>query len=232
MTRKQNRQYRRGTRRRVWIAGGIFVALLAMAAAWRWTPLADQIDIGKISAWAIGLRNNPARPFIILGAYLAGSIISFPITILILATALVFGPIKGLFYSFLGCIIGAVVTYAIGYFLGSDFIRKLTGERWKVVERKIDQSGILALATLRLIPVAPFTMINIISGAFKVPFRDYLLGSLLGMAPGIILTNLFAHQLQSAIRNPGLGSLILLAVLIIASVLGSVWLRRRLAGKD
>ena len=232
MTTKQNQQYGRGSRPRVWIAVGILAALLGMAAAWRLTPLADQIDIGKITAWAIALRSNPARPFIILGAYLAGSIISLPITILILATALVFGPMKGIIYSFIGCIIGAVVTYAIGYILGSDFIRKLTGAKWKVVERKIGRSGILAVATLRLIPIAPFTVINIISGAFQVPFRDYVLGSLIGIAPGIIVTNLFAHQLQSAIRNPGVASFVLLAVLIIASILGSVWLRRNFASKD
>lgn len=203
-----------------------------MAAAWRWTPLADQIDIGKITAWAIALRNNPARPLIILGAYLVGSIISFPITILILATALVFGPVKGTIYSFIGCILGGALTYAIGYFLGSDFIRKLTGPKWTIVERKIGRSGILAVATLRLLPIAPFTVINIISGAFQVPFRDYLLGSLIGLAPGIVVTNLFAHQLQSAIRNPGVGSFILLAVLIILSILGTMWLRRKFASRD
>jgi hypothetical protein len=46
------------------------------------------------------------------------------------------------------------------------------------------------------------------------------------------VTNLFAHQLQSAIRNPGVGSFVLLAVLIVASILGTVWLRRNFASKD
>jgi phospholipase D1/2 len=60
----------------------------------------------------------------------------------------------------------------------------------------------LSVAILRAIPIAPFTVIHIISGAFQVPVRGYLLGSLIGLAPGIILTNLFAHRLQSAMRNP------------------------------
>ena len=128
--------------------------------------------------------------------------------------------------------IGAGATYAMGYFLGRDFIRKLTGARWKKLERKINQTGIFAVAALRAIPIAPFTVVNIISGAFQVPVRDYLLGSLLGLAPGIILTNLFAHQLQSAIRNPGLGSFVLLAVLVIVSILGTIWLRRKFKSKD
>ncbi|HEX6175333.1 MAG TPA: VTT domain-containing protein [Candidatus Binatia bacterium] len=231
VTTEYNEQHVTGSRR-IWIATGVLVALLGMAAVWRWTPLADQIDIGKVTAWATALRGNPSRVMIILGAYLIGSIISLPITILILATALVFGPINGIVYSFIGCMIGAAATYAMGYFLGSDFIRKLLGARWKTLERKINQTGILAVAAVRAIPIAPFTVVNIVSGAFQVPVRDYLIGSLLGLAPGIILTNLFAHQLQSAIRNPGVGSLILLGVLVIVSIFGTIWLRRKLANKD
>lgn len=232
MTNEYNQQYATGSRRRIWIAIGVLIALLGMAAAWRWTPLADQIDIGKVTAWATALRSNPSRVLIILGAYVIGSIISFPITILILATALVFGPMQGIVYSFIGSMIGAGATYAMGYFLGSDFIRKLIGARWRALERKINRTGILAVAALRAIPIAPFTVINIISGAFQVPVRDYALGSLLGLAPGIIITNLFAHQLQSAIRNPGLGSFVLLAVLVIVSILGTIWLRRKFASKN
>lgn len=227
MTTEQNQQNVADSRRRLWIAVAVLAALLGMAAAWRWTPLADHIDIGKVTGWAVSLRSNPARPFIILAAYLVGSIILVPITVLILATALVFGPVMGTVYSFVGCLLGAIVTYGIGRFLGRDFIQKLTGPKWQAIEHKINQTGVLAVATLRAIPIAPFTVINIISGAFQVPIRDYLLGSLIGLAPGIIVTNLFAHQLESAIRNPGVGSFVLLAVLIIVSVLATIWLRRK-----
>jgi hypothetical protein len=94
VTTEYSGQHGTGSRRSIWIAAGVLVALLGMAAAWRWTPLADQIDIGKVTAWARALRSNPSRVMIILGAYLFGSIISLPITILILATALVFGANK------------------------------------------------------------------------------------------------------------------------------------------
>jgi phospholipase D1/2 len=85
----------------------------------------------------------------------------------------------------------------------------------------------LAVATLRAILIAPFTVVNIISGAFQVPICDYLLGSMIGLAPGIIVTNLLAHQLESAIRNPSVASFVLLALLIVVSVFGTLWFRRR-----
>jgi phospholipase D1/2 len=202
--------------------------LLGAAAAWQWTPLADQIDIRRIAAWAASLRNNPARPVILLGAYLIGSLLSVPITALIIVTALVFDALWGIVYSFAGCLLGAGATYAVGYFLGRDFVRKIVGPKWKRVEEKIGRAGILAVATLRLIPIAPFTVVNVICGAFQVPVRDYIVGSLLGLAPGIIVINLFAHQFERAIRNPGAGSYVLLIALIVVSILGSIWLRRKL----
>jgi phospholipase D1/2 len=221
----------KGRRRRIWLGVGILVLLFAAAAAWKWTPLADQIDIAKVATWAVSIRNNPARPLIILGAYLIGSLVLIPVTVLIIITALVFGPLLGSIYSFAGCVLGAAVTYAVGHFLGRDFVRQIIGPKWKRVEQKISQTGILAVATLRLLPVAPFTVVNIISGAFQVPLWHYLLGSLLGLAPGIVFINLFAHQIESAIQNPGVGSFTLLAALILVSVLVILWLRRKF-GKD
>jgi uncharacterized membrane protein YdjX (TVP38/TMEM64 family) len=142
---------------------------------------------------------------------------------------MVFGPMLGSLYSLAGCLAAAALTYAIGHFLGQDFVRKIAGAKWQRLQRKIDQSGILAVATLRLLPVAPFTVVNIVSGAFKVPLRDYILGSLLGLTPGILVTNLFAHQFASAIRNPGIGTFLLLAAVVGGALIASAWLRRRFA---
>jgi len=221
------RDQRGNQRRRIWIGVGVLVVLFAAAAAWKWTPLADLITVEKMARWAASLRESPARHFYIIGAYIIGSVLLVPITLLILVTVLVFGPVAGSVYSLIGCLAGALVTYAIGYFLGQDFVRKIAGAKWQRIEKKIGQTGIVAVATLRLLPVAPFTVVNIVSGAFKVPWRDYILGSLLGLAPGILITGLFAHQFASAIRNPGMGTFLLLAALIGVSVVGSVWLKRR-----
>ena len=221
------RAQRGNQRRRIWIGVGVLVVLFAAAAAWKWTPLADLITVEKMSRWAASLRESPARHFYIIGAYIIGSVLLVPITLLILVTVIVFGPVAGSLYSLIGCIAGALVTYAIGYFLGQDFVRKIAGAKWQRMEKKIGQTGIVAVATLRLLPVAPFTVVNIVSGAFKVPWRDYILGSLIGLTPGIVITSLFAHQFASAIRNPGLGTFLLSAALIAVSVAGTVWLKRR-----
>jgi phospholipase D1/2 len=216
-------------RRRILLAVAVLALLLGMTAAWKWSPLADQIDIRKITAWAVSLREDPARHVIIPAAYLIGSLLSFPVTLLILATAIVFGPVVGAAYSFTGCLLGAAATYAVGYFMGKDFVQRLAGRKWQRVEEKIAQNGIMAIATIRLLPVAPFTIVNIASGAFKVPLLHYLLGSMLGLAPGILVINFFAHQFARAVRNPGVGSYALMGACVVITVAGVVWMRRKLA---
>jgi phospholipase D1/2 len=214
--------------RRIWIGVIILLFLFALAAAWKWTPLADLIDIRRLSGWAASVRESPARHVYLLGAYIIGSILLIPITVLILVTAIIFGPVVGSLYSIAGSLAGAAVTYAIGCFLGQDFVRKIAGAKWRRLEKKIDQTGIVAVAALRLLPIAPFTVVNVVSGAFKVRLRDYLLGSFLGLVPGILITNLFAHQLAKAIRDPGMGVFLVLAVLLAITIVGTIWLKRRL----
>jgi uncharacterized membrane protein YdjX (TVP38/TMEM64 family) len=213
--------------RRIWIGIAILVLLCAAAGAWKWTPLADFLDADRLSAWGNFLRNDPARHFYVFGIYIAGSLLLVPITALIFVTAIVFGPLWGSLYSLAGCLAGAAVTYALGYLLGQDFVRNIAGSKWSRLEQKIDQTGIVAVATLRLLPVAPFTVVNIVSGAFKVRLRDYTLGSFLGLVPGILLTNLFAHQVERALRDPGIGTFVILAVLVVVTVAGSLWLKRK-----
>lgn len=211
----------------LWLAAALLVVLLGMTASWKWTPLADQINIQKITAWAVSLRNNPARHVIILAAYFIGSLMSFPVTLLNLASAIVFGPLLGSAYSFAGCLLGAAATYAVGYFMGKDFVQRIAGRKWERVEKKIGRSGVMAVAALRLLPVAPFTIVNIVSGAFKVPIRNYFLGSLLGLAPGILLINFFAYQFVRAVRHPGAGSYTLLGASVVLTAVGIVWLQRK-----
>ncbi len=216
-------------RKRLWIAAAVVLLLLGMTAAWRWTPLAEQIDIRKIIAWGVSLRHNPARVAIILGAYLAGSFLSFPVPLLILATAFVFGPVLGAAYSFAGCLLGAAATYAAGYLMGEDLIRQIAGDKWKKIEKAVESSGVLAVAAMRLLPVAPFTIVNVVSGAVKMPVWSYLAGSVIGLAPAIVVINLFTRQFVRAVRDPGPGSYALLALAVVLAVAGTIWLKRKVA---
>ena len=204
----------------------ILLALLALAVAWRWTPLGDWIDLEALTSAGKYLRGNLAAPFIVIPAYLVGTLIMFPVTLLIVATAFMFGALAGFFYAILGCLLAAVGTYVIGRALGRNTVSHLAGSRLNRLSRRLARHGVLAVTTVRIIPVAPFTVINLVAGASHIRFWDFVLGTVIGMAPGIIAITIFEHQLEAAIREPGAKSFAILAALAVFIAAGGFLLKR------
>jgi uncharacterized membrane protein YdjX (TVP38/TMEM64 family) len=71
-----------------------------------------------------------------------------------------------------------------------------------------------------------------VAGASQIRLVDFLLGTIIGMTPGIIAITLFEHQIESAIKNPGPGSFALLGVLAAAILAGIVIVKSKLLQKD
>jgi phospholipase D1/2 len=204
----------------------LVIAMLALAAAWHWTPLREWLHLDKIIAAAGYLRGHPTTPLLVIGAYLLAGLIMFPITLMIVATAFTFGPLGGLLYSFAGSLSSAVALYGLGRLLGRDAVRRVAGPRVNRLSRRLAKHGILAVMAVRLIPVAPFSLINAVAGASHIRLRDFILGSLLGLAPGIVAITFFEDRLDVAVHHPGLGSFTVLAVLVVAAGLAAAGIRR------
>lgn len=211
------------------------LALLALvpvlAALWAWTPLGDLLDTKGLVAAAGQLRGSAAAPLAVAGAFVAGSLAVFPVSVLIAATALVFGPVLGTVYALGGSLLGGAATYAVGAVAGRELARRLAGTRLDGLSRCLAERGLLAMALVRLVPVAPFTVVNVVAGARRMRLRDFLGGTLLGMAPGVLAIALLAKGVESTILDPSswkLGGLVLLASAIAAaSLLIGRWVEGR-----
>jgi len=99
------------------------------------------------------------------------------------------------------------------------------------VSRRLARQGILAMAAIRLVPVAPFTVVNVVAGASHIGFRDYLAGTLLGMGPGTAALAWLAGNAGTLLGAPDLRevSLVLAGLgVLVGIVVGlRLWLRRR-----
>jgi uncharacterized membrane protein YdjX (TVP38/TMEM64 family) len=145
-------------------------------------------------------------------------------------TGIVFGPFFGAVYALAGAIASAVVTYGIGRRLGRDTVRRLAGSRLNRISQQLARRGIFAVALVRMLPLAPYTVVNIVAGASHISLRDFLIGTAIGMLPGILATVVFVDRIVEAMRNPGVGAYISLAVVVMLLVGVVIVLKRRLAG--
>jgi len=219
--------------RRIAGAVGLLVGLLALAAAWRWTPLGDWLTVDRLVSLSGKVSESPWGFFpLALGIFVAGSMLAVPVMLLIAASAVIFGPVYGFLCSLLGGVLSAVVNFRIGQSLGRDIIRRLAGKRVNRLSARLSRRGLLTVIALRIIPVAPFAVVNLVAGASHIRFRDFFLGTLLGMAPGTLALSFFADGLLAAVRLPTAGNVAWIGM-IAAILLGCGFLFYRwISGRE
>lgn len=203
------------------------VVLLALAALWRWGPLHDLVAPDNLQVWGAALRETwwgMAATFL---AYLVGGLVMVPVVALITITAVVFGPLVGFPLALVSSVASGVLGYWLGARLGRQRLRQLTGTRLDRVSRALAHRGLLSIIILRILPVAPFTVINCAAGASHIRFRDFLLGTVIGMAPGILAMTALADRILEAVRDPNLVNLLLLVATLVVIGLAVAWVMRR-----
>jgi uncharacterized membrane protein YdjX (TVP38/TMEM64 family) len=178
------------------------VVLLALALLWEFTPLAEMADPKAVRATLAAISEGPWGPFAVLGVFIAGGLLMFPVTVLIAATAATFGPLLGFTYAAVGALASALITYGLGARLGRESLRDVLGPRLNRIRERITKRGVIAVATVRLVPVAPFTLVNLVAGASEIKFTDFLLGTMIGMAPGLLVLSALGHQVSRVLTEP------------------------------
>ena len=210
----------------------ILLFLFGLAAAWRWTALHDWVDLNAVEVWTGSLQNSSHAWLWLTGAFLLGGITVFPVTILIVATAYAFDPWPAIGYSLLGCILSAVFLYSIGRQLGRKGVVRFAGKRLNRMNRLISRHGALAVAAVRMVPVAPYSLVNLAAGAVRVPLRDFVIGTFLGMSPGVLGITFFESQVEEMLRHPNPMTLMILVLAVVLMLLGIYVFRRWFAGKQ
>ena len=73
----------------------------------------------------------------------------------------------------------------------------------------------MTVLTLRIFPVAPFTVVNILMGAWGIRFGHFFIASIIGRIPGLVLLALAGFQAENFLRRPGVVGVILLGLTLI-----------------
>lgn len=177
--------------------------IACLTALWRFTPLAEIVTPQKAITWAKAFGDQPWAPFALILAYTPACFIFFPRPLITLAAVIAFGPWRGFFCAMTGILIATAVTYFAGTYMQRDTVRRLAGPGLDRMIEVMRKQGLLAIALLRLVPIAPFAVEGIVAGAVRLKLWHLLGGTALGMLPGTLATTVFGNQLESAFSNGG-----------------------------
>lgn len=220
---------RRGSARLSRVLGG-FLAILGLGLAWVFTPLSEWTEPERIVALARPLSQSPGGLVLSSAGFALASILMVPVTALIVASILLFGAGKGFAVGMVGSLVGAAMAYGVGRVLWRDTVRQLAGDRLNRLTRALTERGVLAVAAVRVVPVAPFTVVNVVAGTSRIQFLDFMLGTVVGMAPGIAALAFASDRVIAAVRNPDPTTLAV-AALGVLLLLGVFYGLRKLLGQ-
>jgi uncharacterized membrane protein YdjX (TVP38/TMEM64 family) len=217
----------RSTRRARWsLVVVVSVLVAAGALAWRLSPLSEMTDTQRLADSLQTLQQTRWAPLLTLAIYVVAGAIEFPIVLLIAATAVVFEPATAFAVALGGSLASSLVFYAVGARFTRRTLRTALGQTLERVRRLLGSGGIVAIVVLRSIPLAPFTIVNLAAGSIGVPLREYVVGTTLGLLPGIVLMTAFGDRLRALWQEPTARNVAVLSALLLAWIVVIAALQR------
>jgi uncharacterized membrane protein YdjX (TVP38/TMEM64 family) len=193
-------------------------------------PLLGLNEAVTVQQWLHGASGPWALP----AAVLAFAVLAFagvPQIMLIAAAVVAFGPTLGCLYSWIGTMASSLVGFYLGRAAGAKALARFSGEGVRRFTALIGRNGLFASFIVRLVPSAPFIVVNMAAGVTPMRVADFVIGTAVGIVPKIVLTAFAGNSIVRMMKGE-IGKdvvwLVAIAAAWIAIGLGArAWLKRR-----
>jgi uncharacterized membrane protein YdjX (TVP38/TMEM64 family) len=171
--------------------GGVGLLVLVGARAFGVTGVG-------VEAWLSGFAGGPWALPAAIGMFAALAFVGAPQFILIAAAVAAFGPLRGAGYSWAGTMVSSLVGFGLGRRFAAGLVGAHAGAGLKRFARMVGRNGLAASLLVRLVPAAPFMLVNMAAGATPMATGDFLIGTAIGIVPKIAITALGAAGFGAA----------------------------------
>ena len=190
--------------------------------AWRVLPLATLL-LGTILFFALGLhrylsfeelgrhrealvawrdRNQTLAVLVFVLSYLAVTALSVPGAVwMTICGGFLFGVVAGSVYAVIAATLGSCVVFLAARLVASDWLRRRAGAGITGMEAGFRRNALSYLLVLRLIPIFPFWLVNLVPALLGVRFTTFFIGTLVGIIPGSVVYASIGHGLDAMIAT-------------------------------
>ncbi len=183
----------------------VSVALLVLVAAvfiiGRSTAIFDED-----AAWRMWLESLASSPWALPATIILFTLAAFvgaPQFFLIAVTVAAFGPSEGFLYAWVATLVSASVNFWLGRTFGADILRRYGGATVNKVTRFVGRNGFMAALLVRIIPSAPFIVVNTAMGVSGMAYLLFISGTALGIVPKTALIAFFGGSLEALLAGAG-----------------------------
>lgn len=195
-------------------------------------PLLGLDGAGEVEHWMRAAEAEPLGLFVAVGVFALLAFAGVPQFVLIAAAVVACGPVIGSAYSWIGTLVSATVGFGLGRVWGERALRPVAGPRLVRFMETVGRNGFMASLIVRLVPSAPFIIVNMAAGATPMRLRDFIAGTAIGIVPKIMLTAFSGAAILQMMHGGGgalqwlalaLGGVVALGLYLAARA----WARRR-----
>lgn len=211
----------------------VVLAVAALALMWKMTPLAQYANPETVVPILEDIRNTPWAVPAAMAIYTVATLLFFPHMAMTATIVIVFSPLQAFSIAMTGSIVSGAIGWFIGRKMGLRSMRALIGHTAEKISGYAKRGGVLGITLLRLLPIAPYTAVNLALGMLEVSFFAFTVGTFLGTLPGTTIAAFLGHSVLELWQNPNLEHMIYVGLglcawvaIIVISHLGARWWRK------
>ncbi|WP_420429021.1 TVP38/TMEM64 family protein [Algiphilus sp.] len=205
--------------------------VLGLTALWRWSPLGEWATSDNLETHVETLAHSPWALLSLGLLYVLATPVMFPLTALNLALIVVMGPWVGMAYALYGSLLAGLCAYWAGLHLGQPALDRWGNAKVDKALRVVRESGVPGLILLRIMPIAPYPVVNLVLGAGGVRGLPFVVGTVLGILPALLLMGVVGFQLRSVLQEPSAEGVAVLAVIALGCLALAFWVKHRVTAR-
>ncbi|MFV8836155.1 TVP38/TMEM64 family protein [Aquisalimonas sp. APHAB1-3] len=205
---------------------GLLVTVVALALLWWFLSPGEGWQPERIQAVGERFRDAAWFPWLILLVTIAAQQLAVPHLLLVALSVLLLGAWQGFVIVYAATLLGAVLGYFVGWLFGEDLLQRRAGPRVERLNRALARRGVFSVMVVNLFPLLPHVVINVAVGTTRLRFRQFLLGTAVGLLPAtlaiVVITQILLHFARMPTTAEALWALLFTVVL-----LGGAWILGR-----
>lgn len=170
-----------------------------------------QDDLEK---WLSAARDTPWALGVVVGIFVGLGLTGFPQFLLIAATAFVFGSLFGFVYAWIATMVSATLHFGLAKKLGNGLLQRYGGIKTNIFSQKVGERGIMASGFVRVIPSAPFIVVNCAAGVSHMPYWKFAIGTGLGTIPKTFIVAFMGGSFMTFIQSQDPKQLLMVIIFV------------------